>query len=166
MLADSDADFGLNQRSTAAVYVIEDGINKTKYYETVTKYRGEISLIREEERNGVFYKSLIYGWKLDNTMPKEVREEAEAVRKATLQIIDEKEKAGCKSFKVKTLDSCMRTELRDPMGNRILEIAESQSYFHLIIFGNKWRTDPVDGLYSDFTIKNILDLQDRKRASK
>jgi hypothetical protein len=157
MMDDSNTDFYTSQGSATGMPATEEYGNKTTYYKSATKYKGEVSLLRIQERNGVLYKSLIFGWKMDKNTPKDVREEAKNARLAALRIIKEREVAGgYKSFKVKTTDSSMRTELRDSMGGRVIEIVESKNYFHLIVFGIKWRNDTVDGLTSDFTIEGIL----------
>jgi hypothetical protein len=167
MMNDSNTDFYTSQGAATGMPTTEEYGNKTNYYASTTKYKGEVSLLRIQERNGVLYKSLIYGWKLDKNTPKDVKEEAKNARLAALKIIKEKEAAGgYKSYKVKTTDSSMRTELRDSMGGRIIEIVESKNYFHLIVFGIKWRNDPVDGLTSDFTIEGVLARKEKNQTLK
>jgi hypothetical protein len=166
MIVDSDKDFIFNQRSTSPDSSFEDWYRKTKYYESVTRYKGEISLLREQEKDGIVYKSLIFGWSLNANTPKDVKTEAETMRKGALALIQEKVKKGFKSYKVKTLDSSVRTELRDSLGNRIFELTENKTYLHLIVFGIKWRTATVDGLSSEFVIGNVLNNRDKKKILK
>ena len=168
MIADSEKEFAHNQGSVTPVRpILEDKDNKAKYYQSATRYKGEVSMVRVEERNSVIYKTLIFGWRLNKNTPEDVKQEVKNMRRATMEFINEKVKTGAfRSFKVKSIDSSARTELRDTLGNRILEIADRESYFHLIIFGKTWRTDPVDGLLADFTINSVIELQNKTRRFK
>lgn len=160
-LKDSDKEFFYAQYKRdvkSEKLLFEDKENKIKYYEPATKYNGEVSLLRVEERNEVLYKSLIYGWVINSSTPRAAREEAANVRRGAKELIQEKVKSGTyQAFQVKSTDSSSRVELRDKEGRRILEIADHQTYFHLIIFDKKWRVDPVDGLLSDFTIYQVIE---------
>jgi photosystem II stability/assembly factor-like uncharacterized protein len=162
MIYDSYNEFTFNMPASKKP-AFQDG--NTKYFYSTTKFKSDISLVREEIRDTASYRSLIYGWSLNDQTAQEDEEDAHWSGEAANEVIQEKMKTGSfKTFTIQNPDGSTSTLLRDSLGGPIMETVLDKKYFELIVYGKKCRTAPVKDMTGPFSIYNVLVAKNRKRT--